>query len=178
VYLVGKSLADIPIRLFAGGVGVVLLLGLFLSPVAWAADEPEAPAATHASTASPLEAALLDLQSEDAAVRSRAAEVLIAQGDATLLPRLDAMREEGSRAVRIALKPVIDLLKNRANLTSESPMPGGRRRPIWPWGGAEAIPDLKAAAAQEEVWWVRYTMEEAQHFLELQPRIRPSSWTR
>ncbi|MBK9308147.1 MAG: hypothetical protein IPM58_13960 [Nitrospira sp.] len=63
----------------------------------------------------------MDLQSEDAAVRTKAAEVLIEQGDASLLPRLDEIREVGSRAVRIAMKPVVDLLKNRANLASASP---------------------------------------------------------
>ncbi len=40
------------------------------------------------------------------------------QGDASLLPKLDAIRAEADRATRQALKPVIDLLKNHANLTS------------------------------------------------------------
>ncbi|MDH4244442.1 MAG: hypothetical protein OEV38_11870, partial [Nitrospira sp.] len=60
----------------------------------------------------------MDLQSEEAAVRAQAVEVLIAQGDASLIPRLDELREVGSRVVRIAIKPVVDLLKHRANLTS------------------------------------------------------------
>ncbi len=145
-----------------------VLLGGLTVPSVLAADEAGADATMSAPAASPIESALRDLQSEDAAVRTTAAELLIAQGDASLLPRLDAMREEGSRAVRIAIKPVIDLLKNRANLTSASP--DSRRSAAADLGASgrrEAIPFLKAAAAQEAVWWVRYTMEESQHFLEL-----------
>lgn len=148
-------------------VAFVLLCGLTVQS-AFAADETGAGATTSASAAGPIESALLDVQSEDAAVRTTAAELLIAQGDASLLPRLDEIREVGSRAVRIAIKPVIDLLKNRANLTSDSP--DSRRSAaadLGSTGRREAIPFLKAAAAQEAVWWVRYTMEESQHFLEL-----------
>jgi urea transport system permease protein len=71
------------------GVGVVvLLLGLggLLVPAAGAADESGVQAGTSAPAADPIEQALLDLQSEDAAVRSQAAEVLIQQGDASLIP--------------------------------------------------------------------------------------------
>lgn len=124
---------------------VVLPLGLARSSV-WAADEPGAPAAVPSSppAATPppsaIEQALQDLQSDDAAVRTKAAALLIEQGDASLIPRLDELREMGSRAVRIAVKPVVDLLKNRANLASDSPdtrrsaaadlgMGGGARRP-------------------------------------------------
>ena len=146
---------------------VVLSLGLALSSGV-AAEEPGGMTAGSPPT-SPIEQALVDLQSEEAAVRTQAAALLIEQGDAGLIPRLDEIREGGSRAVRIAVKPVVDLLKNRANLTSASP--DTRRSAaadLGSTGRPEAIPYLKAAAAKETVWWVRYTMEEAQHFLELQ----------
>ncbi|MDR4464168.1 MAG: hypothetical protein MRJ66_07870 [Nitrospira sp.] len=101
-------------------------------------------------------------------MRAQAAEVLITQGDARLIPQLDELREGGSRAVRIAIKPVVDLLKNRANLTSASPDTRRSAAADLAMGGrAEAIPALKAAAATEDVWWVRYSMEEAQHVLEV-----------
>ncbi|MBX3303451.1 MAG: urea ABC transporter permease subunit UrtB [Nitrospira sp.] len=138
---------------------MALLLGCG-GQLAWAAGPPP--------PASSIEHALLELQSEDAAVRSQAAERLIEQGDASLIPRLDELREVGSRAVRIAIKPVVDLLKNRANLASASP--DSRRSAaadLGSTGRPEAIPYLKQAAEQESVWWVRYTMEEAQHVLEL-----------
>ncbi len=152
----------------------LVLMGLLLLPLGltsqlgWAAE----PTASAEEPASPvrdsIEQALVDLQSEDAAVRDQAATVLIAQGDARLIPRLDELREGGSRAVRIAIKPVVDLLKNRANLASASPDTRRSAAADLGMGGrAEAIPYLKQAAAQEAVWWVRYTMEEAQHFLEL-----------
>lgn len=145
---------------------VVLPLGLAHSSV-WAADEPRASAVTNLPTSS-IESALIDLQSEDAAVRTQAAALLIEQGDASLIPRLDEIREVGSRAVRIAVKPVVDLLKNRANLTSDSPDTRRSAAADLGMGGrVEAIPYLQAAAVKEEVWWVRYTMEESQHFLEL-----------
>ena len=159
----------------------LLLMGVLVGPLSlvgpsgWAADEPEAPAAgagspsVASSPTDPIEQALADLQSEDAAVRAQAAELLIAQGDASLIPRLDELREVGSRVVRIAIKPVVDLLKNRANLASASPDTRRSAAADLGMGGrAEAIPYLKDAAAQEDVWWVKYTMEEARHFLELQ----------
>lgn len=146
---------------------VALLVGCG-GQLAVAADDAAQRAAGPPPPASAIEQALVDLQSEEAAVRSQAAEVLLEQGDASLIPRLDELREVGSRAVRIAIKPVVDLLKNRANLVSASP--DSRRSAAADLGSAgrpEAIPYLKQAAEQESVWWVRYTMEEAQHFLEL-----------
>ncbi|MBH0190086.1 MAG: hypothetical protein HP493_14910, partial [Nitrospira sp.] len=137
----------------------------------FAADQT--PATTSDSTpsvvaASPLDQALLDIANEDGAVRTAAAAVLIEQGDATLIPQLDAIRAEGSRAVRMAIKPVVDLLKNRANLTSDAPdFRRSAAADLGASGRAEAIPFLKQAAAKASVWWVRYTMEEAANFLEL-----------
>jgi urea transport system permease protein len=137
----------------------------------FAADQT--PATTSDSTpsvvaASPLDQALVDIANEDGAVRTAAAAVLIEQGDARLIPTLDAIRAEGSRAVRQAIKPVVDLLKNRANLTSDSPdFRRSAAADLGASGRAEAIPFLKQAAAKESVWWVRYTMEEAANFLEL-----------
>ncbi|MGE3425060.1 MAG: urea ABC transporter permease subunit UrtB [Dehalococcoidia bacterium] len=153
--------------------GLMLLPGGLAVPLGWAADEPHVSAAAGTAPAAsalsdPIARALVDLQSDEAAVRAQAVAVLIAQGDASLIPRLDELREVGSRAVRIAIKPVVDLLKNRANLASASP--DTRRSAAADLGMAgrpEAIPFLKAAAAKEDVWWVRYTMEEAHHFLEL-----------
>ena len=127
----------------------------------------------------PIEQALIDLKSEDAAVRNKAAEVLIEKGDASLIPRLDEIREVGGRAVRQAVKPVVDLLKNRANLMSESP--DSRRSAaadLASAGRMEAIPYLKEAAQREQVWWVRYTMEESQHFLELNSGDPAVRWSR
>jgi urea transport system permease protein len=160
-------LTGIPHMLRVLGLSFVLLCGLGVQS-AWAADEAGGQAGTSAPAADPIERALLDLQSEDAEVRSQAAELLIQQGDARLIPRLDELREVGSRAVRIAIKPVVDLLKNRANLASDSPdVRRSAAADLGMGGRAEAIPDLKQAAAKEEVWWVRYTMEESQHFLAL-----------
>ncbi|MDR4467790.1 MAG: urea ABC transporter permease subunit UrtB [Nitrospira sp.] len=153
--------------------GLLLLAVSMVGPSGWAADDAppatEAPSPPAASAGlDPIEQALRDLQSEDAAVRAQAAEVLITQGDASLIPRLDELREGGSRAVRIAIKPVVDLLRHRANLANASPDTRRSAAADLGMGGrAEAIPALKAAAATEDVWWVRYSMEEAQHFLEL-----------
>ena len=94
--------------------------------------------------------------------------LLIEKGDASLIPRLDDIRATADRAVRQAIKPVVDLLKNRANLSSE--LPDYRRSAasdIASTGRREAIAWLQAAAAKEEVWWVRYTMEESANLLEL-----------
>ena len=51
--------------------------------------------------------------------RPRAAiRLLIEQGDASLIPRLEAIRANADRSIRQAIKPLMDLLKNRAKLTS------------------------------------------------------------
>ncbi|HSR31345.1 MAG TPA: hypothetical protein VLY63_12335, partial [Anaerolineae bacterium] len=91
----------IPNRLCVLVLPFVLACGLGV-PSAWAADESAAsPPAAASPVRDPIEQALVDLQSEEAAVRAQAADVLIAQGDASLIPRLDELREGGSRVVRI-----------------------------------------------------------------------------
>ncbi|MBK9309087.1 MAG: hypothetical protein IPM58_18785 [Nitrospira sp.] len=69
----------IPTMLRVLSVAFVLLCGLTVQS-ALAADETGAQVTMSASAAGPIESALLDLQSEDAAVRTKAAEVLIEQG--------------------------------------------------------------------------------------------------
>jgi urea transport system permease protein len=70
--------------------------------------------------------------------------------------------------VRMAIKPVVDLLKNRANLTSDSPdFRRSAASDLGASGRAEAIPFLRQAAEKEAVWWVKHSMEEAANFLEL-----------
>jgi urea transport system permease protein len=142
----------------------------FSQGVLLAADQAPATAAVSSlpPAAAPIEQALRDITSEDAALRSAAASLLIEQGDASLIPRLDEIRAGGDRAVRQAVKPVVDLLKNRAHLTSDSP--DTRRSAAADLGSSgrvEAIPFLKQAAEQEPIWWVKYAMEEAANFLEL-----------
>src|SRR5512147_1144872 len=133
-----------------------------------AIDEAVPTATESRSSVNSLEQALLDINSEDVAVRNAAAAVLTEHGDASLISKLDDIRAVGSRAVRMAIKPVVDLLKNRANLTSDSPdFRRSAAADLGASGRAEAIPFLKQAAAKESVWWVRYTMEEAANFLEL-----------
>ena len=157
--------------------GLLLLIGVGLGlPGAQAADDPVPPASAGVPAATPIEQALRDITSEDATLRSQAAALLIEQGDARLLPTLDAIRAEADRTVRQAIKPVIDLLKNHANLTSEQP--DTRRSAaadLVGTGRPEAITWLDAAAAKEPVWWVKYTMEESAQLIQLRaadPAIR------
>lgn len=133
-----------------------------------AAGETDHAASSVVSSADSIEQALLDVTSEDAVVRSNAVALLIEKGDASLVPKLDAIRAEADRAVRQAIKPVIDLLKNHANLTSEQP--DTRRSAaadLVGTGRPEAITWLEEAAAKEKVWWVKYTMEEAAQLIQL-----------
>jgi len=105
---------------------------------------------------SALERALADLSSQDPAIQEAAVAMLIERGDASLLPRLEELRINADRSVRLAIKPVIDLLKNNAHLTSED----ANTKPV-------AIPWLEQAAVREPNRWVRYTMEEAAQLLKL-----------
>lgn len=168
-------LAGIPIRALLLCLVVGLPPGLVLTPALAAGDEGQAVSPTP-QAATLIEQALLDIKSEEAAVRSAAAALLIEHGDASLLSKLDAIRAEADRATRQALKPVIDLLKNHANLTSEQ---ADTRRSaaadLVGTGRPEAIRWLEAAAAKEPVWWVKYTMEESAQLIQLRsddPAVR------
>ena len=123
-----------------------------------AADGPiTVPPATSAVTS--IEQALAQVTSEDDSVRDAAVRVLIDQGDASLVPRLEAIRANADRSIRQALKPLMDALKNRANLAS--PSTDVRRSAATDLGSAGriwAIPWLDAAAVNEPNKWVRYTI--------------------
>ncbi|MEK6585806.1 MAG: hypothetical protein AABZ24_05620, partial [Nitrospirota bacterium] len=146
---------------------VVALFLLIISQGTALAEQPLA-SEVAAGAASPIEQALLDIKSEDAAVRSAAAALLIEKGDASLLSALDAIRAEADRATRQAIKPVIDLLKNHANLTSaQSDTRRSAAADLVGTGRPEAIVWLEEAATKEPVWWVKYTMEESAQLLRL-----------
>ena len=86
-------------------VGVVLVWCC----VAWGvSDGLAAEALTGGSPPIQLEQALKDLSSEEEATREQAIRALIAQGDATWLPRLDELRANADRSLRMAIKPVAD----------------------------------------------------------------------
>lgn len=161
------SLARIPRELLVLVVFLLSALGLYLQS-ALAADEADDTASTVVSSSNPIEQALLDVKSEDAAVRSKAVALLIEKGDASLIPKLDEIRAEADRAVRQAIKPVIDLLKNHANLTSDqSDTRRSAAADLVGTGRPEAITWLEEAAAKEQVWWVKYTMEESARLIQL-----------
>ena len=128
-----------------------------------AADGPPA-----APPTTSIEQALTQVASEDESVRDAAIRVLIEQGDVSLVPRLEEIRANADRSIRQSIKPLMDLLKNRANLTS--PSTDVRRSAATDLGSAgkpSAIPWLDAAAASESNKWVRYTMEESAALLKL-----------
>ncbi|HEY6085107.1 MAG TPA: urea ABC transporter permease subunit UrtB [Nitrospira sp.] len=144
----------------------LLLFLLLLNPLfdwSYAADPH-----TSAPVVSPLEQALTMITSDNELTRDNALRTVIELGDASLIPRLDEIRAGADRSVRQAIKPVMDLLKNRANL--ESPVHDVRRSAatdLGTSGKAVAIPWLEQAAAKETNKWVRYTMEESAALLKL-----------
>jgi len=164
--------AQVTIMMISLGRAVTALSisGLFLfSGPSWtiAADGPvTVPPVPSAGTS--IEQALAQVTSEDDSVRDAAVRVLIDQGDASLVPRLEAIRANADRSIRQALKPLMDALKNRANLAS--PSTDVRRSAATDLGSAGriwAIPWLDAAAVNEPNKWVRYTMEESSALLKL-----------
>ncbi|MDZ4733763.1 MAG: HEAT repeat domain-containing protein, partial [Nitrospirota bacterium] len=148
-------------------VGLVLFSG---QTWALAADGPvSAPPITPVEQASPVEQALSQVTSEDEAVREAAIRLLIEQGDASLLPRLGEIRANADRIIRMAIKPLMDLLKNRANLTSPSTdVRRSAATDLGSSGNPSVIPWLDGAAETESNKWVRYTMEESAALLRLQ----------
>ncbi len=147
-------------RLF-GSMLVVMSALVLIAVQSGAATPPLAPL-------SPLEQALGLVTSADEAVREAALRIVIEQGDSSLIPRLDDIRASADRTIRQAIKPVMDLLKNRAKL--ESPDADNRRMAavdLGTSGKAVAIPWLEAAAAKESNKWVRYSMQESAALLKL-----------
>ena len=122
----------------------VLLLLCFVQDRA-VAIEPQPPSASSSS----LDQALTQLTSDDETVRETALRTVIEQGDVGLIPRLDEIRANADRSVRQAIKPVMDLLKNRANL--ENPDQDVRRSAATDLGlsrRAVAIPWLERQPQQ------------------------------
>jgi len=146
---------------------IILIAGLFLfSGPNWTVAAEEPVAAPPASSS--VEQALTQVISGDESVRNAAIRVLIEEGDVNLVPRLEAIRATADRSIRQALKPVMDLLKNRAKLSN--PNADVRRSAatdLGTSGNTLAIPSLDAAAAKESNKWVRYTMEESAALLKL-----------
>ena len=145
----------------------LVLLGLFLffGP-AWTIAAEDAPAA--APQTSSIEQALAQITSEDESVREAAIRVLIEQGDPSLVLRLEEIRANADRSVRLAIKPLMDLLKNRAKLSNaNADVRRSAATDLGTSGNVLAIPSLDAAAAKEPNKWVRYTMEESAALLKL-----------
>jgi len=151
---------------------LLAVVGLLLfSGQTWAiaADGPvSAPPISPVAQVSPVEQALSQVTSEDEAIREAAIRLLIDQGDASLLPRLGEIRVNADRIIRMAIKPLMDLLKNRANLTNPSTdVRRSAATDLGSSGNPSVIPWLDAAAATESNKWVRYTMEESAALLRL-----------
>src|SRR6476661_4965222 len=157
---------------YSGAAAIVTRLSLgvlWLAGAVWvvaahghAASPPPPP------SLSPLEQALSRITSEDEAVREAALRVVVEQGDSSVIPRLEDIRATADRPIRLAIKPVMDLLKNRAKL--ESPEADVRRSAatdLGMLGRPVAIPWLEQAAAKETNKWVRYTMQESAALLKL-----------
>jgi len=142
--------------------GMVLLGAVSL----WGAGQAVGAEGPRGTTAAPplsfVDKALSDLSSGDQARQDAAVRVLIEQGDSSLLPKLEGIREGADRSVRLAIKPLMDLLRNRANLASSD---ADRRRSaaadLGSTGKPVVIPWLEAALAGESNRWVRYTIEES-----------------
>lgn len=142
------------------------VVGLFLfSEPSWtcAADGPIA-----APLISSIEQAITQVTSEDESIRNAAIRLLIEQGDAGLVPRLEGIRANASRSIRQAIKPLMDLLKNREKLASpNSDVRRSAAADLGSSGNPSVIPWLDAAKVNESNKWVRYTMEESSALIKL-----------
>ena len=144
-------------------------IGVFAAYLGWfALGGLAAEAQTNVSPSPPLEQALADVSSDEEVTREQAVRLLIEQGDASLLPRMEELRANADRSLRMAIKPVIDTWRHRANLAS--PDAETRRTAaadLGMSGRVSAIPWLESAAANESHRWARYAMEESVLLLKL-----------
>lgn len=149
-------------------VTVLGMVGLVLfSWQSWAIAA-DGPPVSSPPVSSSLEQALNQVSSEDESIRNAAIRLLLEQGDATLVPRLEEIRANASRGIRQAIKPLMDLLKNRAKLASpDSDVRRSAATDLGSSGNPLAIPWLDAAKVNESNKWVRYTMEESSALIKL-----------
>ena len=107
---------------------------------------------------------------------------LIEHGEPALLPQLEELRSNVNRRVRRLMKPVINLLRNKANLVSEdSEARRAAARDLGTRGGPEALPLLQNALSHENDRWVRYDLEEAINLINLEhadPQVRLAAITK
>lgn len=149
---------------------VLIGISMIVACLGWFATGSQAAAEAQANVSPPpqLEQALANLSSDEEDTREQAVRLLIEQGDALLLPRVEALRANADRSLRMAIKPVIDTWRNRANLASQD---ADTRRTaatdLGMSGRVSAIPWLEAAAANESHRWARYAMEESALLLKL-----------
>jgi urea transport system permease protein len=141
-------------------------LGLFLfTGQTWSIA---AEGAVTAPPTSSIEQAIGQVASEDESIRDAAIRLLIEQGDVSLVPRLEEIRANASRSIRQSIKPLMDLLKNRAKLASpDSDVRRSAATDLGSSGNPSVIPWLDAARVNESNKWVRYTMEESVTLIKL-----------
>lgn len=115
-----------------------------------------------------IEQALSNLASEDLATQEAAATALMATADMSLLPKLEDLRANADRSLRMVIKPIVDLLRNKTKLASEAA--DDRRAAATDLGSLGkpiAIPWMEAALEHESDRWVRYTLEESINLIKL-----------
>ena len=109
-------------------------------------DGSGAEARPGASAPDQLEQVLKELSSDEESVRERAIGLLIEQGDITWLPRLEELRANADRSLRMAIKPVADAWRHRANLASlDADTRRSAATDLGTGGRVMAIPWLEAA---------------------------------
>ena len=144
----------------------VVLVGLVLmcsSGVVRAADAIVPPRAP-----SGIDQTLSNLSSEDSAIQEAAATALMATGEVSLLPKLEELRANADRSLRMVIKPIVDLLKNKAKLASQAA--DDRRAAatdLGSLGKPVALPWMESALQHESDRWVRYTLEESINLIRL-----------
>ncbi len=114
--------------------------------------------------------------------KKNAVAYLIEYGEPNLLPQLEELRSNVNRRVRRLMKPVINLLRNKANLASkDSEARRAAARDLGARGMHYALPLLRNALSNEDDHWVRYDLEEAINLINLEhadPQVRLAAITK
>jgi urea transport system permease protein len=152
---------------------LILIIAVSLLPIGQAAGEEPAPATPSALE---IQRVANDLTSDDPSVQDAAVVRLVEHGDPKLLAQLEELRLTADRNLRLALKTVMDLLRNKLNLESRDPnIRRSAAIDLGTLGKPVAVPWFEAALPKETNRWVRYTLEESINLIKLSnqnPEIR------